>query len=73
MQRWEHHYLKADTAEGLYDRIAQEGDQGWELVSVTSTIWSTSERRASQGTVLAPGKVYPSTFQAWLKRPKATE
>jgi hypothetical protein len=69
MQRWDHHYVKADTADALFDRISQEGGQGWELVGVTTTLWSTSEQRASQGAPPAPGRVHPSTFQAWLKRP----
>ena len=66
MQRWDYHWAKANTAEELYERIASEGENGWELVSVTATLWPESSRAGFQ----APGRLQPSIFQAWFKRPR---
>lgn len=63
MQCWDYHWAKAGAAEELYERIAQEGEEGWELVSVTVT--PGRDHPAHQMIREPP----PATSQAWLKRP----
>lgn len=69
MQRWDYHWVNADAAGELYERIAREGDSGWELVSVTAAVGAGSARWWLQ----TPGQPRPTHFQAWFKRPRPSE
>lgn len=71
MQRWEHHYTEAGTPAELYERIAAEGEHGWELVAVTGGEGSAAARQMTHGRTAVPAGSPPGSFQAWFKRPKS--